>query len=137
MIKSNDFPRLDEQNHHVTSQASADYNCIAWCGGDTEHWWQPGSYWPVSSEPDDYGMEILVQGFSALGYTRCGDGNLEAGFEKIALYGSSSCYTHAARQLPAGRWTSKLGRSEDIEHHTPQDLAGGIYGEVGRYMKEG
>jgi hypothetical protein len=55
--------------------------------------------------------------------------------EKVALYGSTFLYTHAARQLLNGKWTSKLGRSVDIEHDTPDDLAGGVYGEVQQYMR--
>jgi len=55
--------------------------------------------------------------------------------EKVALYGSFLFYTHAARQLPDGRWTSKLGRLEDIEHDTPDDVAGGLYREVAQFMK--
>ena len=31
--------------------------------------------------------------------------------------------THAARQLPSGKWTSKLGDADDIEHNT---LEGGM-----------
>jgi hypothetical protein len=42
---------------------------------------------------------------------------------------------HASRQLPSAKWTSKLGGSEDIEHDTPDDVAGGIYGEVVQIMK--
>ena len=37
--------------------------------------------------------------------------------------------THAARQFPGGRWTSKLGPAEDIEHEL-EELAGPLYGEV-------
>ena len=37
--------------------------------------------------------------------------------------------THAARQLPNGWWTSKLGPSFDIEHATPEAVAGGVYGD--------
>jgi len=37
--------------------------------------------------------------------------------------------------LPSGKWTSKLGRLEDIEHDTPDDVAGGVYGEVAGFMK--
>ncbi|MCG8587287.1 MAG: hypothetical protein MI757_21490 [Pirellulales bacterium] len=44
-------------------------------------------------------------------------------------------YTHAARQLPDGRWTSKLGKAEDIEHDSANDVAGGLYGEVVEFMK--
>ena len=106
----------------MTSQSSPDYNCIAWCAGDTEHWWQPGVLWPVPSGSEDYGMEVLAEAFASLGYVRCEDADLEPGFEKIALFGSSSCYTHAVRQLRGGRWTSKLGRSEDIEHERDRTL---------------
>jgi hypothetical protein len=136
MISHPDFPRLTPQNHRITSPASPDYNCIAWAANDTTRWWQPGVYWPVALPPDEHGLGALEQAFRALGCTPCDDANLEAGFEKVALYGSSGfLYTHAARQLPNGKWTSKLGRSEDIEHDAPEDVAGGVYGEVVGYMK--
>ena len=60
---------------------------------------------------------------------------LETGFEKVAFYGGGMLYTHAARQLPHGKWTSKLGKGEDIEHDTPDDVSGGLYGEVVQLMK--
>jgi hypothetical protein len=41
---------------------------------------------------------------------------------------------HAARQLPSGRWTSKLGPMEDIEHAL-HDLTGMAYGSVVLVMK--
>jgi hypothetical protein len=135
MISRTDFPRLTERNHRVTSPASADYNCIAWSVENTERWWQPGAYWPTGTRPNDYGLGILVEAFRSLGFKECNDGTLEDGYEKVALYGSAFFYTHAARQLPNGKWTSKLGRSEDIEHDAPDDLAGGIYGELHQYMR--
>ena len=108
---------------------------MAWSAADAEHWWQPGVCWPVQTQPDDHGFAVLTQVFEALGYVPCDDDRLEDGFEKVALYGSSSYYTDAAPQLPNGLWTSKLGRSEDIEHETPNDLAGGVYGDVLQFMK--
>jgi hypothetical protein len=36
---------------------------------------------------------------------------------------------HAARQLASGRWTSKIGVLEDIEHDL-RDLEGDEYGKV-------
>ena len=39
-------------------------------------------------------------------------------------------YTHAARQTADGKWSSKLGKAKDIEHDSPDDVAGSIYGEV-------
>lgn len=135
MIAHPDFPRLTPQNHRITSPETIDYNCIAWSAGDMGHWWQPGVWWPIATPPGDYGLEVLRRDFEALGYAACVDGILEPGVEKVALYGDSLFYTHAARQLPDGRWTSKLGRAEDIEHDTPEDVTGGAYGEVAQFMR--
>ena len=136
MIPSDAFPRLTEQNHRLTSPAAIDYNCIAWSAGDVEHWWQPGVFWPLPAPTRQYGIDVLEQLFMFLGYADCGlDAEPEPGFEKVALFGQSIFYTHAARQLASGKWTSKLGQAEDIEHDTPHDVAGGIYGEVVQIMK--
>lgn len=135
MISRENFPRLTEFNHRITSPATQDYNCIAWSVENTERWWQPGVYWPIRADPDDYGLGILVEAFRSLGFEECEGANLEEGYEKVALYGSTLLYTHAARQLANGKWTSKLGRSEDIEHETPDDLAGGVYGELHQFMR--
>ena len=54
---------------------------------------------------------------------------------KVALYGlGSATYTHAARQPPGGKWTSKLSRGVDIEHDTPDAVSGPRY-EVMQVMK--
>jgi hypothetical protein len=135
MSLSNEFPNLTSQNHRVTSPASKDYNCIAWAAKDTEHWWQPGVFWPLENSPEDFGISILIQCFESLGFMACQDEKFEASFEKIAIYGSGSFYTHAARQLPDGKWTSKLGKTEDIEHDSPEVVAGGIYGDLVQFMK--
>jgi len=37
-------------------------------------------------------------------------------------------FRHVAAQLPGGRWTSKLGDWEDIEHVSLDVLRGPIYG---------
>jgi hypothetical protein len=132
---TSDCPRLTPENHRDTSPATPDYNCIAWAATDTHHWWQPGLYWPVSVPQDEYGIAVLEQAFATLGYEECADGAMETGYVKVALYGSSWFYTHAARQLPNGKWTSKLGKAEDFEHDNPDDVAGGIYGEVVLFMK--
>ena len=133
-----DFPRLTADNHRDTSPQDRRYNCIAWAADDTEHWWQPGNYWNLPDWPaDDYGIGALEQAFLALGYEDCGaEWSLEPGYVKVALYSIGGfLYTHAARQLPTGKWTSKLGRSVDIEHDSPDVVAGGVYGEVMQIMK--
>src|SRR5258707_15078611 len=94
-----EFPRLTESNHRITSPATSDYNCVAWSAGDTAHWWQPGVYWPISATRDDAGIDALQAAFSSLGYDSCADGARELGYEKLALYATTTFYTHAARQL--------------------------------------
>ena len=135
MLPEISFPRLTPENHRSTSPPTLDYNCIAWAAGDTENWWQPGVYWPTAVPAKDYGISVLEEAFRRMGYELCDDAGLEAGFEKVAFYGDNDMHTHAARQLPSGRWTSKLGKADDIEHDTPDDVAGGIYGEVVEIMK--
>jgi len=117
------FPNLTDDNHEVTSPPTVQYNCIAWAACNTRRWWQPGVYWPIEASRDDHGIE------------ECNDGSLEGGFEKLAIYGTSFMYTHAARQLSDGSWTSKLGQLEDITHATLEVIAGGDYGEVVQLLK--
>jgi hypothetical protein len=137
MNASPDFPRLTPANHRVTSPATIDYHCIAWAAEDTENWWQPGVFWiPADWPENDFGLGALENVFRSIGYVDCSNNSgLEAAFQKVALYGYGFVYTHAARQLPSGKWTSKLGKGEDIEHDTPDDVAGGVYGEVTQVMK--
>jgi len=135
MEADEDFPRLTTENHRVTSPAMIDYNCIAWAAGDTERWWEPGVFWPIESPPDNYGIGILEAAFKSLGFEACDGEEPEPGFEKNAIYGNNLFYMHAAKQLPTGKWTSKLGKLEDIEHDTPDVVAGGVYGEVVGIMR--
>ncbi len=135
MISNEDFPNITNANHRITSPATADYNCIAWASGDTNHWWEPGIYWPAPCHDGEFGIGVLADLLVHLGYEPCDSDAPESGFTKIALYGSTLFYTHAARQLPNGLWTSKLGKLEDIEHDLPHTIAGGVYGEVMDIMK--
>lgn len=80
-------------------------------------------------------LSAFVAAFGTLGYEPCSDGDLEDGFEKIAIYRSPSGIQHAARQLGTGRWTSKLGGLEDIEHGSPAELEGVEYGRVVQYLR--
>jgi hypothetical protein len=135
MPPDQNFPRLTPENHRSTSPASLEYNCVAWAAGDTEHWWQPGVFWPTQTPTGEYGISALEDAFKSLGFDNCDSDGLESGFEKVAIYGNNFLYTHAARQLADGKWTSKLGKAEDIEHDAADALAGGIYGEVVEIMR--
>ncbi len=133
-----EFPYLTNANHKITSRRTKRYNCIAWAGDDLERpWWPqvPGWYWPPGiPELDD--IPSFIQAFQILGYTSCNDGVLEPGFEKIALFADPhGTATHATRQLKNGKWTSKMGPFEDIEHDSCQDVRGPVYGTVTCYMR--
>jgi hypothetical protein len=126
------FPALAGTVYQVTSPRDADYNCIAWAAGERRAWWWPSrdatrEYWPpgVPREPT---REAFVAAFASLGYQPCVGEGPEAGYEKVAIFANSQgTPTHAARQLPSGRWSSKLGKAEDIEHAL-HDLEGALYG---------
>lgn len=132
---SREFPQLTAANARVTSPRNTEYNCIAWAMSDDGRWWEPGLFWPSNIDPGEFGITLLVALFRDQGFVECDDSDLEPGIEKVALYGNNRSYTHAARQLSNGKWTSKLGKWEDIEHDSPEDVAGGIYGDVLQFMK--
>ena len=80
-------------------------------------------------------VTAFIAAFGSLNYEPCPDGALENGYEKVAIYQSPPGVQHMTRQLPNGRWTSKLGRGEDIEHATTTELEGSLYGMVVQYMR--
>ncbi len=60
---------------------------------------------------------------------------VEAGYERIAWFAPADGRpTHAARELPSGLWTSKLGTAEDTEHGLGE-LEGALHGSVVLVMK--
>ena len=81
-------------------------------------------------------LVAFIEAFMALSYEKCEDGSLEDGYQKIALFADDSDLpTHAARQLPNGAWTSKLGRLEDIVHDAVEDVSGPTYGAPVQFMR--
>jgi hypothetical protein len=135
------FPRLQPSAYRVTSPRTRDYNCIAWAAGETHRWWWPDPdpendavYWPAGV-PREETLPAFLAAFATLGYVPCAADAPEAGFDRIALFADTAGVpTHAARQLPSGRWTSKLGFLEDIEHDL-HDLSGAEYGAVVQILR--
>jgi hypothetical protein len=127
------FPGLAGTDYRVTSSADDAYNCIAWSVHEVDQWWWPdplgASYWP-EGVPRAETSEAFTAAYSAVGFAVATDDSLQPGDEKIAVYVKDGKPTHGARQLPSGRWTSKLGRAEDIEHPLAA-LVGNVYGVVG------
>jgi hypothetical protein len=131
------FPNLAAEGFTATSAASRRYNCIAWAAGSDDAWWWPDAelvcYWPEAVERLET-LEAFIAAFATLDYHLCPDGSTEDGFNRIAIYQLGGLPTHAARQLPDGSWTSKLGRSIDITHSL-RGLEGPEYGQVAIYMR--
>ena len=105
---------------NITSPIDFLYNCIAWAVHDTTRWWEPDPmnlhYWPAGV-PRRYTIDAYTKAYETLGYEICDNPNVEANYEKIALYKNSSDFpTHASRQKSIDQWTSKLGQSFDVEH---------------------
>lgn len=133
------FPRLQFTNYAVTSPATPLYNCIAWAAGDDSAVWWPDSmdlgYWPPEA-PRSETVDAFIEAFATIGYERCGDGDLEAGYEKVTIFvDPAGAPTHASRQLVDGSWTSKLGSEADIEHRRLDAVSGRQYGQPGVFLR--
>ena len=132
------LPGLNRGEYWVTSPASDRYNCIAWAAGDDTDWWWPSPqhYWPEGL-PRVERLESFREAFEALGYRECATAELEPGFEKVAIFTKDGFPTHAARQLPNGHWTSKLGEWQDIEHQHLNAVGSNasIYGNVALLLR--
>ena len=138
-----DFPGLDPAKFKITSPKTDEYNCIAWASDENENdrWWWPDqmkqNYWPPGV-PRETTVAAFVKAYQTVGYDPCDTGDLEDGFEKIAIYVSATGKpTHAARQLSDGQWTSKLGRGHDITHALDgiSGFRARSYGTVAQFLR--
>ncbi|MGM9847450.1 MAG: hypothetical protein ACI31F_05815 [Muribaculaceae bacterium] len=144
-IIQKNFPKLlSDSNFKITSKATPEYNCISWALVLSDRWTQcPAgmkvfdgvTWWPPDAKD---GMEIscLIDAFEKTGHIVCDNGEPEPGFRKVALYcDNNNQWTHAARLLSNGFWTSKLGAWIDIQHGNPYSIEGPAYGAVYCFMK--
>lgn len=131
------FPQLAAAGYAITSNIDPEYNCAAFAADETEEWWDP--YNPDGVWPNDIDRDIEIRCFLELferqGFTVCADSSLEAGYEKVVFYTDGGEFRHVARQLPDGRWKSKLGELEDIEHDTLDALICQNYGNPTHFMR--
>jgi len=133
------FRGLRGKIYQVTSPAAEPYDCIARAAEVTTIWWWPfgdprKTYWP-EGVPREESLEAFRAAFANVGYSACDHAQVEPGYQKVALFADvQGAPLHAARQLSTGRWTSKLGALEDIEHEL-HDLEGMEYGTVVLIMK--
>lgn len=126
------------EGYDTVSPATWTYNCIAFAGDITNGWWWPDSngegFWPDGITRETT-IPCFIKAYETLGYKVCASPSLEPNFEKIAIYAERGEPTHAAKQLPDGRWKSKLGPWEDIEHNTTKAVEEYLYGKVVVYLR--
>ena len=85
------FPNLTD--YVVTSPKDSSYNCVAFAAGDSSRKWDPGMlpdpgyYWPQGAMKDDDNDDIdaLRRAFAQIGFEACDNGDLEPGYQKVAL----------------------------------------------------
>jgi hypothetical protein len=134
------FTSLQGKDWKVTSPPTSRYNCIAYAAGRDDAWWWPipGAYWPPSVRRE-LTVAAFQEAFASVGYQSCRNGSFRTGWEKVVLYADrqTGSPSHMARQLPSGKWTSKCGQLEDIEHSSLSDLSEGPsgYGEARWFFK--
>ena len=139
------FPNLNSSNHRITSPKSRDYNCVAWAAGiDDQQIWPDGAEdlayevaWPDDVRNDE-SVDAFIAYFESIGYSLCDNPTLEEGFLKIAIFVKDDYPRHISRQLPTGKWSSKMSFDEvDIEHDDLHCISGAAYGAATVYMRRG
>jgi hypothetical protein len=91
------------------------------------------SFWPAGM-PREVTLAAFRLAFESLGYAVCNSSEVEAGFEKIAVFANSGTPTHAARTLESGTWSSKLGQIDDISHDL-RSVEGATYGIATLFLR--
>jgi hypothetical protein len=140
------FRSLQKNYYSKTSERASKYNCVSYVANDyTRPWWpvpypnEPGYYWPIENSDGDESLNEFVEGFESLGYKICENGELEENYTKIVIYiDENDMPSHMAKQLENGKWSSKCGTLEDIEHDLDALCGshGDGYGRVASFMKK-
>jgi hypothetical protein len=138
------FPNSFQYPFQPTSQQTWDYNCIAWAYGVNNKWFWPLPpppnspitkwFWPPNI-PSVVNINSFIKLFESIGYEICADELLEEGYLKIAIYEINNTPTHAAKQLPNGLWSSKLGPNVDVSHTIETTKNSSVYGNVSVFMR--
>lgn len=137
------FPGLAIEGYEKTSDETPKYNCIGWAANDDQNWWWPSrftppgkvSFWPRNA-PEKLTLGAFERAFKSRGFFPVKDGSRqpEDGYEKVAIYALGTKPTHAARQLPDGKWTHKLGSDIDVTANLTA-VEGERYGKVVRVLR--
>jgi hypothetical protein len=136
------WPNLAQSGFEFKSVETTSYNCVTWVNKIQTDRVDYSHDEEGNPQIDEYfySAEPYIKYFKEHGFEICDNSDLEDGFEKIAIYKKNNDFKHVARQLPNGKWTSKMGDFEDIEHTTLEAVEGYLYkfytfGKVSFFMK--
>lgn len=144
-MRPNDF--------RLSSPREPECSCLSYVVGDKErHWWPPGplatrrsnlliqlgppDVWPVDLPPDATLANVCAL-LSRLGFVDCEDAvaiDPKTTLVVAIFLDSGTAPAHFAQQLPNGKWLSKLGGGNDIEHRTTHSVEGGANGTLAHKM---
>lgn len=132
------FPNLQSDCHfEILSEATPEYNCIAWAMGYTDRWIDtdtaPGHWWPSGAKRDNKNSS-LISAFEQQGFVLCDDAHFEEEYDKVVLYGADGFWTHASRVVSEDSEHSKFGGTWDGTHGHNM-FHDTIYGDAFAYMK--
>lgn len=129
------MPQMDGADFSIESRSTPNYNCLAWAMSDCSRNWAPalegGYHWPADLLVGLPTLELVTELFQRESYELCDSADYVPGAEKVALYiDAYREVRHVARQVPGGRWVSKMGDLADIEHGALEPLECRLYGKV-------
>lgn len=140
-IENVHFPALKGgKGYRDTSGPTIEYNCLAWALGIDWIRYDPepkcaGYYWFPGVERE-WSVKAIRKIFEQHGYSVCDSYDFEEGYEKVVFYiDDDGNPEHLARQLSNGKWTSKIGDLNDIEHDTLDSIVNDDYGKPGLVLK--
>ncbi len=122
-------------NFIFTSKQTWEYNCVMWSLNRDDEW-RDFFYSDDGYVNPDQSINPYVAYFQENGFETCENSSLEVGALKICIFSKNGIFSHVSRQLQDGRWASKMGNYEDIEHLTEFDVSGLGYGSPDIYMQK-
>jgi hypothetical protein len=150
IINTRDWPNTRYHPLVIKSPKTIKYNCAAFAVGQEDYWFECADeslkqlylgscefHWPENIL-QNASLNAYIELYEQHGFEKLSSLNADfvGGVTKIALYGKGDDFMHASKQMPDGRWASKLGPLQDVEHDNLRVLEGPTYGMVKAIMQK-
>lgn len=154
LINTKLWPNSRNKPLKIKSPITPKYNCVAYSLNREDIWYESIDNDDIRNGlcvllqrsiiwPEALSKGILINNYLELyklnGFEKVNDLDIsvEVGYVKIAIYGNTEqVFTHVCRQMEDGKWVSKLGSFQDVEHDDLEVLEGSHYGKVMVVMKK-